>query len=238
MREICDIHCHILPGLDDGAETAEEALHTLWEASRQHISDIIVTPHYYPDRYTPTEKDIRNSLQYLQELCRSRQIPIRLYPGQECFYYSGLVKKLQAKEVLTLADSRYVLVEFEPECLYSYMTTGLRELQMKGYRPILAHFERYRCLRSQEHLMALRAQGVLLQMNFDMLLQKDTVFRKNPWRQMVKKVLVDYLASDCHGMRFRPLQIQEAVRWIHTQVNQEIRHRMFCENTERILRNK
>ena len=116
-KRIIDIHSHILPGVDDGAKTLEEALGTLMEAQRQGIEKIIVTPHYHPGRYIVTPAQIREKLALLSAECRKRNICVELYPGQECFYHSGMSDALLNGKALTMAGSRYVLVEFEPDCL-------------------------------------------------------------------------------------------------------------------------
>lgn len=227
-KRIIDIHSHILPGVDDGAKTMEEALGTLMEAQRQGIEKIIVTPHYHPGRYIVTPAQIREKLALLSAECRTRNICVELYPGQECFYHSGMSDALLNGKALTMAGSRYVLVEFEPDCLYSYMASGLRELQSCGYRPILAHFERYRCLREWERLDELKERGTLLQMNFDTLLFGGSVFHRNPWKKAIENGLVDYLGSDCHGTHFRPLETAKAVRrltaWINPASADELLH--------------
>ncbi|MDO4322036.1 MAG: hypothetical protein Q4C61_05870 [Lachnospiraceae bacterium] len=236
MTGLCDIHCHILPGVDDGAGTMEEALSVMREAARQQIKEIIVTPHFHPGRYKVYADQVYDSVVELRRQCRIQGIDVMLYPGQECYYYTELADALDRREILTLAGSRYVLTEFDPDCPYSYLRSGLRDLQSHGYFPILAHFERYSCLREQEHLLQIREQGILLQMNFDMLLQKDSLFRKNPWRQMVKDGLVDYLGSDCHGMEFRPLHVYDAYRWILEHVDEEIRDRILYDNINKIIK--
>lgn len=232
---IIDIHAHILPGVDDGAGTLEESIETLLEAQRQNIQVIIATPHHHPGRYVVTPSRIYEQLELLREECRKREIDIRLYPGQECYYYSGLADQLLEGNVLTLAGSRYVLVEFEPDCIYSYMSGGLRELQSCGYRPVLAHFERYRCLRDRERLYELKERGILLQMNFDTLIPKGNIFCRNPWRQIAADGLVDCLGSDCHGMHFRPLQTGKAVSWLQTGVRQELLEELLYDCAAEIL---
>lgn len=236
MTELCDMHCHILPGVDDGAKTMEEALHVMREASRQQIGEMIVTPHFHPGRYRVYAEQVYDSVMELRRQCQLAGIDVMLYPGQECYYFTGMAEALDRREILTLAGSRYVLTEFSPDCPYSYLRNGLRELQIHGYHPILAHFERYSCLREKEHLFQVKEQGILLQMNFDTLLQREFFFHKNPWRQMVKEGLVDYLGSDCHGMDFRPLHVYEAYQWVLRNVDTEIRNRMFVQNINKIIK--
>lgn len=88
MNQITDMHCHILPGLDDGSESMDETLEALWEASRQGITAVIATPHYYPGRYEPDAGAVLKAWRQVKRRIQEEGIPIELYPGQECFYYS------------------------------------------------------------------------------------------------------------------------------------------------------
>ena len=237
MISFTDIHCHILPGLDDGAQTMEETMAVLKEAKRQGVTRMIVTPHYHPVRYQVTAQQVQETLEEVQREAARRQIEIKLYPGQECFYYSELTEQLNAGRVLTLAGSRFVLVEFDPRCPYSQLTMGLQELQQNGYLPILAHFERYECLWDTERLDKLKKRGILLQMNMDPLLRDDHMFRKNIWRSILLDGYVDYLGSDCHGIHFRPLQLEKSMRWIEENVTSRLQRRILRANIRAILKN-
>lgn len=235
MQSITDMHCHILPGLDDGCRDMEECMAVLRQAERQGIRHIIVTPHFHPGRYEVYAPRVLETLRLVRTQCRANNIKVNLYPGQECYYYSGLVSLLDQGKVLTLAGSRYVLVEFEPDCLYQVMLTGLQELKQSGYRPVLAHFERYGCLRKRERLAELRERGYLLQMNYDRLREKDTLFHRNPWRKLVRDGMVDYLGSDCHGTALRPLHAEEAYRWMEAKLPSSQRQKILYENIKKII---
>lgn len=235
MVRICDMHCHLLPGLDDGAKDMEETMQALQEAIRQGVHTIIATPHCHPGRYQTTGEEVMSAWRAVNAECRKRQLPIRLLPGQECYYYSGLLEELETGRALTLAGSEYVLVEFSPDCLFGVMTQGLRMLQSRGYRPILAHFERYACLREMEHLESIRGLGVLLQMNYDTLLAKDGLFRKKPWKQLVREGRVDFLSSDCHGMDFRPLHADQCRSWLERHTSTELCGKLLYGNVEKII---
>lgn len=213
-------------------------MQVLEEAGRQRITGIIVTPHYYPGRYTPTAGQIMEVLRAVREQCRMRRLDISLYPGQECLYHSDLVRLLDSGEVLTLAGSRYILVEFEPDVPYSYLSGGLRSLQYSGYRPILAHFERYACLQKEEYLKELKMHGILLQMNFDTLLLKRGFLRRNPWQTIFLRGYADYLGTDCHGMDFRPLHVREACEWLEASLDEQSREEILQTNIRKILNNK
>ena len=238
MTELYDMHCHILPGIDDGAATMEETMQTLHEMYRQGIRGVIVTPHYYPERYTPSARDVLEILEQVKRQCEREQLDMTLLPGQECFYHTGLTEQLNRKEVLTLADSRYVLVEYDTDCPFFYIMTGIRQLQQNGYIPILAHFERYECLRNEKHLMEVRQQGCFLQMNFDTLLQKNPFLLPNRFRKLLRDGLVDFLGSDCHGLHFRPPRIDRAYQWIADHTDETVCRQMLQTNVQNILFNR
>ena len=161
---------------------------------------------------------------------------IRLYPGQECYYYSGLIAQLEAGNVLTMNGTRYVLVEFEPEAQYSTITFAVRELCDNGYKPIIAHFERYRWLyQRKERLAELHRHGARLQLNFDRLVDKGNFIHPNGWRKLLKDGYVDFLGSDTHGMAFRPLHVDKAMDWLQLDVRTEIAERIMEKNISRLI---
>lgn len=238
MNQITDMHCHILPGLDDGSKSMEETMEALREASRQGITSVIATPHYYPGRYEPDAGEVLHAWRQVKQQLQLEGIPVSLYPGQECFYYSGLLEQLEEGEVLTLARSLYVLVEFDPECPYLQILQGLTELQQGGYYPVLAHFERYRCLRDTDRLYDLRRRGILLQMNFDTLLLRDSIFHRNPWRRLAAEGVVDFFGSDCHGIHFRPYRVEEACSWMEGHIPPGVLQHTMQSNIQNIFKNE
>ena len=235
IDDIWDIHCHILPGVDDGSQTMEESLETIDTAVSQGIRHFLVTPHFHPGRYMVYADTVRMTLGKLARACIESGRDVTFFPGQECYYFSGLKDLLQRGEVLTLAGGRYVLLEFDPDVQFVYMRQAFRELQSAGYRIVLAHFERYKCLREVDRLKDLKQQGILLQLNYDMLLEKDGVFYRNIWRRYVQDGTVDLLGSDCHGTHFRPIHAEKAFRWMENSVERKTINRILHRNVNRIL---
>ena len=235
---IVDMHCHILPGVDDGPETMEETVATLKTAERQGIGAMIVTPHFHPGRYVVTADRALAALEHVRQRAADEGIGIRLYPGQECYYYSGLLEQLDAGNVLTMNGTDHVLVEFDTQTPYSAITRAVRELRDNGYRPIIAHFERYQCLyRRRERLDELRQFGAKLQINFDRLIDKGDLFHPNIWRKLFREGYVDYLGSDTHGMKLRPLHVAQAVEWLERDVEAELRKRVLAHNIDALTGN-
>lgn len=114
MNGLIDIHSHILPLVDDGAESVEMALLMLKKAAEEGIEKIILTPHQKPDRRCVTPEGILRRMEELRELAGKEKIPVQLYPGNEIFYRHGLAELLDKGKIRTMADSRYVLIEFLP----------------------------------------------------------------------------------------------------------------------------
>ena len=233
---IVDMHCHILPGVDDGPATMKETLATLREAESQGIEAMIVTPHFHPGRYVVNAHTVLETLDRVKRAVADAGLGVDLYPGQECYYYSGLIAELESGNVLTMNGTNYVLVEFEPETQYSTITFAVRELRDNGFKPIIAHFERYRCLyQRKERLTELRKHGAWLQLNFDRLVGKGNLLHPNNWRKLLKDGYVDFLGSDTHGMKFRPLHVDQAMDWLELDVRAEITERIMEENINRLI---
>ena len=127
-------------------------------------------------------------------------------------------------------------MEFDPDALYSMMKLAVRQMVDGGYKQIIAHFERYSCLYGRrERLDELRECGAMLQLNFDRLLGRDGLLRRNPWRRLMKEGYVDYLGSDTHGMHFRPLHVKSAVEWLTAEVDAGIVRHVMVDNIHALL---
>lgn len=226
------MHCHILPGVDDGPATMDESLRVIKESWRQGVRCMIATPHYHPGRYVVDSKQVLEKVQAVREACQKREIPIWILPGQECYWFSGLMDALHDGHALTLNRTSFVLVEFEPDVLYSILQHAVRSLKSNGFQPLIAHFERYGCLYGrQDRLEELRREGAFFQLNYDRLLDRDSLFHRNPWRRLFLQGYVDYLGSDTHGMEFRPPHIDRALEWIEEQVPEELCWEILVRNT-------
>lgn len=236
-RNIIDIHTHILPGVDDGARTMEEACRMLEEAIAQGVIAVVATPHG-GGREGPTPGELRRlALQVQQEIARLHP-KFRIFLGQELYFHEGLLEQLAADEVLTMAGTRYVLVEFNPAAPYSLLFRGIRALYNAGYQPILAHMERYRCLRQEENLLELLGSGCLFQMNYHGLAgsrwQREVRWR----RSQVLEGRIHFLGTDMHRTDYRPPEIEEAFQWLEGHVEWKDRRMMAGGNAFQMLKEK
>lgn len=197
-----DIHSHLLYGVDDGAKNRKEAIQMLKAAKEQGVEAIILTPHYRKGMFKHSNADIEEHFKDLKEA--SKEIGIHIYLGTEFYVNSSIVEYLQKGKCRTLADTEYVLAEYGYDTEFTYIKSTVQELLLNGYVPIIAHAERYACLREQiDRVDLLRDMGAMVQVNADAILGIDGFLTKRMARKLLKNKLVDFVASDSHGIEMR-----------------------------------
>lgn len=237
MKKI-DIHCHILPGIDDGAASERESLRMLSMAARQGTRAVIATSHYSKEFERSTPQNIREMCKRLEEKAREKiDGKFHIYPGQEIFYRDDVLQRLERKEILTLADSRYILVEFMPEIPYSTLYRIVRELVMEEYKPILAHVERYECLREKGRIEELTDAGAYMQMNYRRIGGKWYEETTRWCRKMLKQEQIHFLGTDMHNTKMRAPETMEADAWMEKHLDLEYIRELSYGNARKILRN-
>ena len=192
-----DMHAHILPGVDDGARTLQESIEMMNVAYEQGVRTIYATPHFGSGKeHYSKESLIEVFNQVKQEAKSIGNDGVELILGNELYYSHDILRALKEGEAFTMGSTRYVLVEFPYEIIYKELYNGLQMLINGGYRPILAHIERYTCLYKQfEYLYNLRELGVCLQVNTASVLpviSGEAMF----CRKVIRQGLVQFLGSD------------------------------------------
>lgn len=169
MAKIIDTHSHILPGIDDGAGSWKEALCMLKTAQAQGIRRVIATPHWGgPFGYTDPVQ-IRELCFTLQEKARRHNISVKIYQGQEVMYTEEAADRIANGEILTLADSRYVLAEFYQGIGYSGIFRAVQRFTQSGYSPIIALTGDYSILATSRSVLEEVIEDLGLNMNHHQL---------------------------------------------------------------------
>ena len=143
MERFVDTHCHILSGVDDGAQTVEEMQQMLRMAYEDGIRYIIATPHHHPRRGMKPPGALRAQLKAAREEAAKISGELRVYLGTEVYFGQDIPDMLKAGEILTMNRTDLVLAEFSNSDPFDYICQGIQQLQMKGFEVILAHVERY-----------------------------------------------------------------------------------------------
>lgn len=235
ITEIIDLHSHILPGLDDGPSSREEALEMLRLAWEQGITGVIASPHYSECFLNDDPNKIEQILEEIRELLTRHKIPLRLYAGQELTYMEDLPRLLREGTVLSLAGGRYVLIEFLPCAPYLTILYAVQDLTQAGYRPVLAHVERYRALYSLEKVDVLRKKGALMQMNYHSVTGRFWDKQVRWCRRLLLEGRIDFMGTDMHDMNQRKPQIAEALRWMEKHLDQRYLVSILAGNARKLL---
>lgn len=197
-----DFHTHILPCVDDGSRSVNESLEMLRLCSRMGIRQVVLTPHFYPDRDHPDRFLSRRkaALEALREAAAGEELP-ELIPGAEVHYFPNMSSS-DALPRLTIGGSHYLLVEM-PMCRWTERM--YRELEMirqnQGLTPIIAHLDRYLTpFTAGKTLRQVAELPVMVQVNGDFFLQRSTARRA---LRMLDRGQIHLLGSDCHNLKDR-----------------------------------
>ncbi len=218
---ICDIHSHILPGIDDGCRTVEESVRVLRGCYEQGIHQVCLTPHYYP--VEPASEFLARrdaAAQVLFERLKLVEQPVpEIVLGAEVAYRPGLCHQ-EDLDALCIGKSRYMLLEMPFGKWGDEVVRTVRSIcSVRSIVPILAHIERYIPMQEKKILMQVLEQGVLVQMNAECLLHP---FTRGKARRMLDSGMVKLLGSDCHNMTTRPPTITQAVEYLEDKGMDEV----------------
>ncbi|MGY0691488.1 tyrosine-protein phosphatase [Virgibacillus sp. FSP13] len=234
-----DIHCHILPDIDDGAKTLTESMAMARAAVEQGIHTIIATPHHRNGRYNNEKQHI---LQYVSELndhLRTEAIPLTILPGQETRLYGEMVTGLEYGELLALnQDTSYLFVEFPSNHVPRYAKQVLFDIQVAGYIPVIVHPERNQEISEYPSILyEFVRNGALSQVTAASVCGK---FGKNIQKlthQLIKANLTQFIASDAHNTTSRGFVMQEAYLELSNRHGDDV-FNMFKENCQLLIDGK
>jgi len=206
-----DTHCHLLPGVDDGAANWDDALAMARLAVADGVSAAIVTPHQLGTNRQLDGPTIRAKTAHLQEFLNRNNVALRVLPGAEVRVEPDLIEKVRAGEVLTLADrGRYVLLEL-PHEVYLPLEEMLRDLRRADLVGVLAHVERNQGVLAQPAVVEpLVAAGCLLQVTAASLTGSFGPDVARLASRLVARGQVHFVATAAHGAKSRRPQMRAA----------------------------
>ena len=209
-----DIHCHILPSVDDGAQSVEESMAMARYAVKDGIHTIIATPHALGGTYPNPPEKVKKGVAQLREYFKSENIPLSIYPGSEAHLCPDLAKCILKGETAFLCENnRYVLVEFPFQSIPQLFLNELDCLRQHDITPVVAHPERNLLLFHKKQILHdLISMGCLIQVNSTSITGG---FGKNVMvcaHDILKMGLVHIIASDAHSATHRPPALSQAVK--------------------------
>ncbi len=234
MKGLCDIHTHIVYGVDDGSKSIEESVKMLEKAKADGIDAMIATPHM---RYGMFKYDLEKVNAHFAELKKhADDVGIDLYLGSEYHLSGEMITDLKTGRVHSLCDGKYVLLEFSFFTEVREMTDAVYSLIANGYKPVIAHAERYKEIQKDVFLCEeLKNRGALIQINSSSILGEDGFNIKRCAKKILKLKLADIVASDSHGTEFRKNTLAKAYDFVVKKYGDDYAEDIFIKNPRDII---
>ncbi|MEE1172679.1 MAG: CpsB/CapC family capsule biosynthesis tyrosine phosphatase [Ruminococcus sp.] len=231
-----DMHSHILPDFDDGAESVEDSLALIDSLVKQGVTNICLTPHFYTnERSLEDFVTERNSAfnKFLPEIPEGVNVVL----GSEVYVTPFLFNNTNLNDI-TYGKSRYILTEFSYSSSFKNKTMQQIYMLIENFRvmPVIPHVERYETLMNKPEIIEeLKSMGILIQSNIGNYTEKASFFRKRKLLKFISGGLIDILGSDAHSFKHNtPEVFSEAYKTISTKCGSHSAN-LLMENAERVF---
>ena len=234
-----DIHSHIIPNVDDGARSVEETFNILEEAQEAGFTDVILTSHFLLNYYETNAQELIFWKEKLQEILKKQGTKINLHSGMEIYITNQMEELLENKKILTLANSRYMLIELPLATNVKYFDYVVYYLEAKGIKPIIAHPERYKCVQKDPDIVEEYIEkGCLIQCNYGSIVNLYGREAEKTIKTLLKKNQVHFLGSDVHRENGTYLIILDAIKKIRKIIGENKINELTTINPKKILQNE
>lgn len=233
-----DVHCHVIPNIDDGAENISVSLEMCRIAQMDGTHGIIATPHYIHGTISNTKALVHQKVSELKDYLRDNAIDLEIYPGCEAFISPELPQLVSTGQVCTLNNTRYILIELPMNSIPIYTMDVIYQLKLDGFIPVIAHPERNLNISKNPGILAdLIARGALTQVNasslkglFGKMIQEAAV-------TLARHNMIHLLASDAHTTGGRSPKLSKAKDVLLQELGSEALIRIL-KNSEALLNDK
>jgi protein-tyrosine phosphatase len=233
-----DIHCHILPGVDDGAQSLSDSLNMARMAVNQGIRKIVATPHHLNNAYENPKHSIIERVKELNEALRLEKIDLEILPGQEVRIHGEMLQGYETGEILPVNHTPYILVEFPSNHVPRYTEKLFYDLQVSGLIPVIVHPERNQeIIENPDLLYRFVKKGAFTQITAASICGDFGKKIRNFSLQLVEANQTHLIASDAHNIKNRSFKMSEAFEVIEKKygINAVF---LFKENAELLIEGK
>lgn len=234
-----DIHCHLIPNIDDGSKNVTETFEMAKKASELGYKGIFATPHYIKDAHETSSSDVKNSVEVLNKLFKEKNIDCKVYVGNELYFTPDMIDLLKTSKVCTLGDSKYVLIEFPLNGTALNMQSVITNICQVGYVPIIAHPERYEFVHKDfKKLLPLLEEGALLQINVGSISGYYGNTTKKTVIKLLKKDMVHLIGTDSHNSSSIYDIWEDSIKKIEKIVKKDRLQKILIDNSKAILKDE
>lgn len=228
LNGMTDIHCHLLPGIDDGAKDVDSAIELIRRYKAMGFAGAIATPHILKGAYPNTAETIATSYNELHNALEAQHIEFDLHYAAEHMLDEDVAKMIENKAMLPLAGN-YILIEMSYAQKPVSLNNTLFNISMKGYQPILAHPERYTFFRELDHYRDLKKRSCFFQLNVLSLSDHYGSEVKKKTQMLLKEGHYDFIGTDTHHQKHLDL-LQELM--VKGKYQKELER--IIENTKKL----
>ena len=234
-----DLHAHILPGVDDGAETLEESIQMCWISHQDGVGTIVATPHILPGIYKNDRSSILSKLHELQSAVRLDS-EFRILAGADVHFSSDLVQRFENQEIVTINDNgRALMVEFDYQSIPYHAEEVLFQLITRGIVPIITHPERnLEIARAPKRYFEMIQMGCLGQVTAMSLTGDFGSEVRRAAEKLLSKRLIHVIASDAHSVNGRRPILSAGVKAAEKMVGKEEAIKMVTDYPEAIIKGR
>ena len=234
-----DVHSHIIPKIDDGVTTQEEADCVLEEASKAGFTEIISTSHYMEGHYEVEAIKRKEMIEQMNQRIKEKGMNLTLHCGAEAYITPDLVKLVKQKKVCTLANSRYLLFELPMNTTINYLDEVIFEIESVGLIPVIAHPERYLYIQEQPNkLVSLIQKGVLFQANYGSILGRYGKEAQKTLKKLLQANMIHFLGSDVHKKESIYGKIKESMVELEKVIGKDKLEELTTINPSYILKDE
>ena len=236
-----DIHSHLLPGVDDGADSLDASIDFLQRLKNVGFNEVVITPHIYPDLYENDPDDLNRRFDEMQKHVEKYfKGDLKIYPGSEVYLAENSVDDIANGNVVTLnRTGKYILFEIDLTFISPGMEEMIKKLQTKGYHLIWAHPERNsQAIKDFSNITKMIDMDVLLQINLGSLNGSYGDEVRHAVIRMLQRNMVHLIGSDCHCTSRRMGNVKEAMDVLREYADPHYLKLILEKNAKRILEGK
>ncbi len=222
-----DLHCHILPGVDDGAKNIDESVLMAKNAVEEGITHILATPHHKAHGWDNEKKEVKKLVDELQNEIDKNNIPLTIFSGQEVRIYGDIIEDIEADKILFIDESnQYLLIEFPSTTIPAYTERLFYQLQQFGVTPIVVHPERNRAVQKDPNrLKELIDKGALSQLTAGSYVGGFGKEIEKLSKDLIEANMIHFIASDSHNVTNRKFHLKEAYDKLEAEYGENLVNR-------------
>ncbi|MCR4815368.1 MAG: protein-tyrosine-phosphatase [Lachnospiraceae bacterium] len=226
-----DMHCHILPGIDDGSQSMKTTIKMLRIAAQCGTTHMVATPHFKKGHHNASPETIKHLIEEVQGIAAEKNIDVKIFPGNEIMFFSDLEEAFDAHRIQTMNGTEYLLVEFYPDEDFARIRRGMETVQSLGLHPVLAHVERFLALRKDIGLVEeLKDMGCLIQTNASSVTGGQGFKTKQFVKKLLKNEIIDLVGTDAHHYETRTPEMGKCAEYLYKKFDEDYADRILFKN--------